>query len=394
MSHQDQTIPASAEVVVAGGGVIGTACAYYLAKRGVKVCLAEREDIGAGTTRAAAAAALLQTKTSAYKLGLASHSMQILDQLHQAFDSSFEFNHTGSLLVACDETELAVVKDMVSKLQSLGLDVQFLDGDDARRIMPVIGPKIIGASFSPSDAQINPLELVTSFARQARKLGAQLCTFTEVTHVETQGEKIVAVDTTRGKIMTETIVDATGVWSADLAKRVGFEIPVTPLKGELMVTEPMPPRMQGTLISARYLLSKASLEKSGDGTAPKRSVGITLVQVKHGNFIIGSTREVAGFDRRSTFAGICELSQQLVELSPSVSDLHIIRAYAGLRPITPDGMPIIARAPGLPGFIVAAGHGGDGLILSAITAEMVANLYTGQVEESIQLPLSFERFII
>jgi sarcosine oxidase subunit beta len=189
-------------------------------------------------------------------------------------------------------------------------------------------------------------------------------------------------------------VNASGVWAPHLAELIGMELPITPLKGELMITEPMPPMMRGTLISARYLLSKKMLESSKNREAPKRSVGITLVQVDHGNFLVGSTREQAGYDRRSTFAGVSELCRQLVDLAPPVANMHIIRSYAGLRPITPDGMPIIGRAPGLPGFIIAAGHGGDGLILSAITAEMVAGIYTGEADPFDYALFAADRFTV
>lgn len=392
MPDQSFALPRQAEVVVIGGGVVGAACAWSLAKRGVDVCLLERDDIGAGTTRAAAAAALLQTKTSPVKLKLASRSLQMLFDLHQEYERSFEFDHTGSLLAAMNEPELLVVKDMVANLTRLGLEVHFVDGDEARRMMPVLSPQIIGASHSPVDAKINPLELVTTYIRAAERCDAKIFTFTPVTGIDTRGEQIEAVVTPRGKILTGVIVDATGVWASELGEKIGVRIPILPLKGELLVTEPRPPQMRGTLIAASYLLSKSNLEKSSAGGKPVRSVGITLVQVDHGNFIVGSTRQVAGFDRRSTYAGIREMCRQLAQIAPGVANLHLIRAYAGLRPITPDGMPVISRAPGLPGFIVAAGHGGDGLILSAITAEMVSQIYSGEMEAAELAPFALSRF--
>jgi glycine/D-amino acid oxidase-like deaminating enzyme len=388
-NHRFKTI---ADVVVVGGGVIGTAIAYSLAKRGVDVCVVERHDIGDGTSCAAAVAALLQTKTSGAKLALASKSLALLDQVHQEFEGCFEFEHSGSLLAASSEAELTVIRDMLGQLNTLGLDVRFVTGDEARAIMPVAGPGIIGATYSPADAQISPLELVTAFADHAKRLGATLCTFTEVTGIERQGDRIVAVRTNRGTIYSNTVVNAAGVWARHVARLVGMELPVAPLKGELMITEAMPPMMRGTLISAGYLLSKKRLESSSDGQAPKRSVGITLAQVDHGNFVVGATRDQAGYDRRSTCAGIRELCRQLMDVAPRVATMHIIRSYAGLRPITPDGMPIVGRAPEVPGFIIAAGHGGDGLILSTITAEMVAEIYAGEAHSFDYSLLAADRF--
>ncbi|MEW5959162.1 MAG: FAD-dependent oxidoreductase [Chloroflexota bacterium] len=393
MSSNAHEPPKSAAVVIIGGGVIGTAIAYFLAGAGVEVCLLERRDIGAGTTSAAAAAALLQTKTSAKKLALASRSLALLDELAEQLDHCFEYEHSGSLLVANSEAEMDVVKNMAVTLQTLGLDVQWVAGDEARSMMPVLGPTIIGASYSPRDATINPLKLVLAYADAARRMGAKICTFTAVTGIETVGDRILAVLTHKGRIYTDTVVNAAGVWAPQLARLVGLDLPVAPLKGELLVTEPMPPMMRGTLIAAKYLLSKAQLEQTDGGETPKRSAGITLVQVERGNFIVGSTREQAGFDRRSTYAGIREVSWQLLELTPALANVHLIRAYAGLRPITPDGLPIIGRAPELPGFIMAAGYGGDGLVLSAVTAEIISTIMLkGTVAPDTLAPFSYDRF--
>jgi sarcosine oxidase subunit beta len=281
---------------------------------------------------------------------------------------------------------------MIRKLQALGLDVRLVDGHEARDIMPVLGPAVIGASFSPNDAQINPLELVIAYASAARRLGARLCTFTRVTDIKKNGQELLAVITDRGPVKTGLVINAAGVWSARVAAMVGEELPLKPLKGEILVTEAMPPMMRGTLISAKYLLSKSSAEAGSGNVAPRRSVGITLAQVAHGNLLVGSTREQADFDRRSTYAGISELSRQLLDIAPAVSNIHIIRAYAGLRPITPDGLPIIGRSPALPGFITATGHGGDGLILSAITGRFVADLATGTENPAELAPFTYDRF--
>ncbi len=392
MTNPNQDVPTSAEVVVIGGGVVGTSVAYFLSRAGVRVCLLERDDIGAGTTSAAAAAALLQTKTSAVKLALASESLALLDKLHDEFEQSFEFEHSGSLLAACSETELQVVQDVAATLQRLGLAVRMVDGAEAREMMPILGPTVVGASFSPADAQVNPLELVVAYANTARRLGAQLCTGVQVIGIEKQGAHILSVVTNKGKIRTDTVVNAAGVWATHVAQLVGLEIPVAPLKGELLITQAMPRRMRGTLISAKYLLSKTGTSATTNATSSKRTVGITLVQVARGNFLVGSTREPAGYDSRNTYTGISELCRLLTDITPSLANVHIIRAYAGLRPLTPDLMPIIGCAPSLPGFIAATGHGGDGLAFSAITGKIVSEIFTGTADPGKLNPFAWERF--
>ena len=367
-------LPHHADVVIIGGGVIGTVTAYVLARNGLSPLLIERKDIGSGTSSAAAAAALLQTKTSPNKLRIASHSLVLMDELHAQLGGRFEFSHTGSLLVASEPAEMALIREMNTSQKALGLDVQLLDGNQARQLMPILGEAVIGGSYSPRDAQINPLELVSVAANEAARLGASLCTFTEVNNIDVDHDRILAVGTSAGRVYTDTVVNAAGVWAPDIAQLAGITLPVEPLKGELLITERMPPMMQGTLIAAKYLLSKSELENAAQGNTTLRSVGITLVQVNHGNFVIGSTREPAGFDRRSTCAGVRELCGQLLDLTPSLASVRLLRSYAGLRPITPHGSPYIGRTPGIPGFIQATGFGGDGLVMSAITAEMISSL--------------------
>jgi len=391
MKSSNTELPSKVDLAIIGGGVIGTVTAYILAKAGFRVLVIERKDIGAGTSSSAAAAALLQTKTSAKKLSLANMSLKLLDNLHEQLDGQFEYAHTGSLLAANTESELQLVRNMNTNLKSLGLEVDFLDGEQARETMPVLGENVIGASYSPHDAQINPLELVSACAQAARQNGAIFETFTELLGIETSGNKIVAVYTSAGRVLTDTVINAAGVWASQIARMVNVSLPISPLKGELLITERRPPQMHGTLIAAKYLLSKARAEENTNEQATKRSVGITLVQVAHGNFVIGSTRDPQGLDKRSTYNGIRELVHQLLKLTPSLANVHLLRAYAGLRPLTPDGSPIIGRTPQLPGFIQAAGFGGDGLAMSAITADMILGILTGNQDNDLLANFSLDR---
>jgi len=392
MNSSATEFPSSVDVAIIGGGVIGTVTAFVLAKAGFQVLVLERKDIGAGTSSSAAAAALLQTKTSAKKLSLANQSLSLLDDLHEQLEENFEYAHTGSLLAANTEDELQLVRDMNFNLKSLGLDVEFLDGKQARQCMPVLGENVIGASYSPHDAQINPLELVTACAQAAKQNGAIFATFTGLSGIETSGDTIVALHTRVGRVLTDTVINAAGVWAPQVARMANVTLPVSTLKGELLITERRPPQMHGTLIAAKYLLSKARAEENTSGQAAKRSVGITLVQVAHGNYVIGSTRDPEGLDKRSTYDGIRELVHQLLELTPSLANVHLLRAYAGLRPLTPDGSPIIGKTPQLPGLIQAAGFGGDGLAMSAITANMILGILTGHQDDELLANFSLERF--
>lgn len=392
MNHSSH-LPESVDVAIIGAGVIGSVTAYKLSKAGFRVLVIEHKDVGSGTSSSAAAAALLQTKTSNDKLTLAFNSLQLLDQLHQELDERFEFLHTGSLLAATTEDEFALVNRMNSNLLDLGLDVALLDQKEAQKCMPILGDNIFGASYSPKDAQINPLELVVTCAQAAKEKKAVFSTFTQVEGIDFSNGVIQAVRTNKGRVKTKVVINAAGVWSPTIAAFVNYSLPITPLKGELLITERLPKQMQGTLISAKYLLSKAKAEGVSTTRNSDRTVGITLVQVAQGNFVIGSTRESADYDISSTYEGIHQLSSQLLDLTPRMANVHLLRAYAGLRPLTPDGTPIVSRTPELPGLIHATGFGGDGLAMSAITAELILGMLTDTANADYLKMFSLERFV-
>jgi glycine/D-amino acid oxidase-like deaminating enzyme len=265
MNPSPDILPNSIDVVIVGGGVIGSVTAYVLAKAKIRVLVVERQDIGSGTSSSAAAAALLQTKTSVKKLTLANQSLKLLDKLHEELNGCFEFAHTGSLLAACTEDEMQLIRDMNTNLSVMGLDVELLDERQAQKVMPVLGDNILGGSYSSKDAQVNPLELVVACAQAAKVYGAIFSTFTELQEIEILGDKIVAVQTSAGRVLTETVINAAGVWAPHIAEMAGVTVPVFPLKGELLVTERMPSQMHGTLIAAKYLLSKAKAEGEASG---------------------------------------------------------------------------------------------------------------------------------
>ncbi len=211
----------SAEVVIIGGGVVGSAIACFLARDGVDVCLLERGDVASGTAGAAAVAALMQTKTSVIKLALAKRSLDLLDDLHERFNRCFEYTHSGSLLVANSPAEMEVVENMAAKLHRLGLDVQLVSGDEARSIMPLLGSMTVGGSYSSRDAIINPLKLVVAYTAVARHNRANIYTFTKVTGIETSGNRIHAVLTNKGKIQCRKPACRAAEWIRSSTLSVG-----------------------------------------------------------------------------------------------------------------------------------------------------------------------------
>ncbi len=380
----------TADVAVVGGGVVGTAITYYLAKYGAKVCLLERGDIANGTSSAAANGVALQTKPPGPKQNLARASAKLFHGLSAELEADIEFVNEGGMLVAETEEQLELVSTKAQKSVELGLKVEILSARQTLSMQPCLTPHIVGAAYCAEDSITNPYLLALAFTRAARRLGATINTYTEVIDIEYQGDKIEAVVTKQGKILTDTVVNAAGPWSPKLAKMVGIDLPVEPRKGELLVTEAVPPTIRGVLISASYLLSKAL--PTADADKSKMTAGMYAAQAQRGNLVIGSTRQFADYDRSSSYQGIQTLLQQATTFMPLLANLHVLRSYAGLRPSSPDGLPILGRSSELPGFVIACGHEGDGIALSPITGQRIAALITGQITETEMAPFSPQRF--
>lgn len=381
----------STEVVVVGGGVVGTAITYYLAKHGVQVCLVEKGDITSGTSSACGHVVALQTKPPGPKLNLARESVALFHGLLDELEAGIEFQNDGGMIVAQTEAEVDFVQEKIRKLQKAGVNSEFVDSETARSLQPGLAPHILGASYCPEDSTVNPMKLALAYVQAARRLGAIIRTFTEAVGIAYQGNRISAVVTDQGDIPTETVVNAAGVWSPILADMVELDLPIAPRKGELFVTERIPPVWRGVLVSAGYLMSKAPADAK-QSTGQMRA-GVVGGRTRSGNFLIGSTREFAGFDRRSTYRGIRALIELVAEIVPAIGKVHVLRSYSGLRPSTGDGLPILGRSPSLPGFIVASGHEGDGIALSPITGKRIAELITGEVEDEKLAPFSWSRFM-
>ena len=381
----------SADVVVIGGGIIGTSVAYYLARMGVGVELVERRGIASATSSACADALVLQTKAPGPKLALATRSVRLYHGLGEELDCDLEFRNEGGMIAALDESELQYVSELVARLRAHGVPVELLDARTAMELQPAITPRVLAASHCSLDCHLNPLRVSTGFARAAARLGARFHLRTEVTGIQVQRGRITAVDTTGGRIDTPVVVDAAGAWSPAIARMAGIELDILPRRGQILVTEALPPLVRGRLFGARYLMSKLAKPsgKGGSGQGGYLS-GMVLGQQASGNFLIGGTREFVDFDTSTTYDGITDLARQAVELLPVLSGVQIIRAFAGLRPAPGDGLPTIRRYPEPEGFVVASGHEGDGICLAPVTGEIVAEIVAGHVDDYTQFLQTLE----
>ena len=377
----------TADVIVIGGGVIGTSIAYHLAREKVDVLVVEREGLAAGSSGACDGLVLVQSKKPGIHLTLARAGIARFRELTGELPSDIEFKQDGALVVISSEEELAAMERFVSEQERHGLDIRLLDTAQTRELEPCLSPAILGATFCPVEGQINPMALTHAFARGAVQAGARIVCREAVREITTAGGVVSGVVTDSQVYSAGTVVNAAGAYAAEIGRMVGLDVPIKPRRGQLLVTETVPPILNRCLVSANYIAAKFDPE-----IATRAGGGVSIEQTMAGSFLLGSTREFVGFDRRTTIEAHSQIARRTTEIIPGLKKRSVVRAFAGLRPYTPDGLPILGEVGSVPGFVMAAGHEGDGITLSGITGELIARLI---VSGRTRIPLEecrYERF--
>jgi sarcosine oxidase subunit beta len=365
-------VPKTAEVLIIGAGVIGASIAFHLTRHGIKPLVIEKNDPASGSSGACDGLVFLQSKRPGLHLQLALESRQRFDDLVDILGKDIEFRNPGGMCLIESETELGAMRLFADEQRRSGLKVELIDGDEARCREPSLSQKVIAATYSALDSQVNPYALTFALLRAAKSAGARILVGEGVTGIERAAGGVSGVLTDNGRIRAPVVVNAAGAWAAEVGRMAGLDIPITPRRGQILVTAAVPPLLRHCLISAQYVAAKFNPE-----LATKGGMGFSLEQAENGNILIGSTREFVGFDRRTTFDGIRTIADRIASVIPALKRVPVIRTFGGLRPYTPDGLPIIGKVEGLEGFIMAAGHEGDGIALSAITGELIADLIAG-----------------
>ncbi len=361
--------PETADVLIIGGGVIGTAVAYYLSLRKIQVTLLERGDLASGSSGACDGLVFMQSKKPGIHLQLALESRKRFERLADDLPVDIEYRKSGGMVVIETDAERAAMETFVDRQRESGADVALLDPDAARDREPHLSETIRGATWSPLDGQVNPMALTQGLALGAKRNGAAIMPHTPVKALQVDRRHIVSVETDNGRFQADVVVNAAGVHAPAIGRMAGLDIPIKPRRGQILVTGPAPPLISCCMLSATYIA-----EKFDPALAQGGGESVSLERTESGNLLLGSTREFVGYDRRTTVAGIRGIAERTARIVPGLRDVQIIRAFAGLRPYTPDGLPILGRVGTLDNFIMAAGHEGDGIALSPITGDLIAQL--------------------
>jgi glycine oxidase len=350
------------DVLVVGGGVVGASVAYHAAVAGAKVALLERDCLAAHASSAAAGMLLplgeARTKGPFLSFGLRSLTRfpALVEKLREHTGIDPEYEASGALHLAHSADQ---AQRLCDKARDLGVpELVWLDAAALRARAPYLARDLHGALWSPREAHVQSGRLALAFARAASALGARIETGVEVTGLLQQAGCVRGVETLRGLRRAGAVVLCTGAWSARCAGWLpgAWPLPVEPAAGQVL-----------------------ALERPASGLREILAAGPTyLVPKRDARLLVGATQDRVGFDHRVTAAGLAQLLAGALALLPSLATCAFHGAWSGLRPATPDGLPIVGPLPGVSGLFVATGHFRNGILLAPITGELIADLLAGR----------------
>lgn len=358
------------EVIVAGAGVIGCAIAYSLQRAGAQVTLVERQHVGAGASSAAAGMlAPLAENTSTGPLGtLALAGLKAFhDQANELIAESgidFEFRREGILRIAESADDERELRDLLRVRSEGGPQLEWLERGTLQKLEPALGPSVIGALYMPGEGHVHPGRLTAALASAAVRRGARLLESWPVESLEREGERVTGVHGADGVLLADKVVLAEGAWLDIGLSAPPACLPVYPVRGQMAAVIQTPTPIQRTVYShSGYLVPKA------DGT-----------------IWIGATEEhEAGYDATVTVEGLDFLLTAARRLVPALGAARYLRSWAGLRPCATDRLPILGPLPELENVFVAGGHFRNGILLSLITGQLMAEvLTTGTIPDAIK----------
>lgn len=363
-------------VTIIGGGVVGSATAYYLAKNGLTdVVLLERDYLSSGST-GRCGGGIRQQWSERMNVRLAMRSVEHFKNFEREVGLNIEYFQGGYLLLAYTEEEEALFKKNVAMQQEEGLDVVLLSREETARKFPFMNLEGLKLSaYCPSDGHANPHLTTFGYAKAAEKMGVEVLTHTDAKRVLVENGKIRTVVTDRGEIETGIVVNAAGGYSHQAGEMVGLNLPTESYRHQIFVTEPLEHILDPLVIS---FVNNFYIRQTGSG-----------------NFIMGQgdRDELPGLEITPTWKFLKEMSDKMPRFFPFLKDVRILRHWAGLYNMSPDAQPIIDRSNEIEDFYFAIGFSGHGFMLAPAVGEALAEWIVFGEPRSVDISnLSLQRF--
>ena len=352
----------SADVVIVGGGIVGSSVAYHLTQQGCRnVLVLEREaHQGLGSTGKSMGGVRAQFATKV-NIQMSLYSIPFLARFEELTGHPSGYRAQGYLFVASSERHLEYLRANQARQVELGFaQAKLLKPEDVLRIVPQLrGDDVVGGSFCASDGFVDPYSVMNGFAARAVERGARIEKGVEVTAILRDESGVAGVETRRGRVSTRTVVNAAGAWAAQVARMAGVQLPVEPLRRMLVPTEPFPQIAH----EAPMTIDMAT----GFHFRPE-ALGLLLAW--------NDPEEKPGFKTTFDSAFVEKILMCAVKRVPCFEDLQVnpARGWAGLYEVTPDHHAILGPVPQVPGFFLANGFSGHGVMHSPATGRILADL--------------------
>lgn len=371
-------LPQTAQIVIVGGGVMGASTAYHLALRGCRdiVLLEKQPFFGLGATGKCAGGIRYQFSTE-INVRLSLLSLPMLDRFEEETGQPIDLRYCGYLFLLTNEEDLAAFKRNVALQRGLGVPTEWLSGDEIRRRIPQLAAEdVLAGTFHAGDGLADPNGVVAGYIAAARRLGVKAYTDTAVTAIDSANGRIMAVQTNRGRITCDTVVNAAGPWSAVVSQMAGIPLPVVPIRRQMLTTTPLPDLADDFPFVIDFAQSLYFHRESG---------GILTG--------MSNPDQAPGFDES------IDEEWEFVHMEAAIARLPLLEKagrvanWAGLYEVTPDAHPIISGVPALEGYVVVSGFSGHGFmhgpIAGLLTAELILD---GQAHTLDISALDYGRF--
>ncbi|MDQ2798270.1 MAG: glycine oxidase ThiO [Armatimonadota bacterium] len=358
------------DFLILGGGVIGLSTAYHLSRQGASVMVLDAGEPGQASAAAAGMLApLAETSAPGPFLDLALDSLrrypEYIAALREETGQELQIHGPGMLRVARTDEEEAALCRALAWQPSLGLPLTRLTGAEVRRLEPSAASDIQAAVLSPMEKYIEPRRLLAVLAAACRRHGVQIISDYPATALQTSAGRTEAILAGSSRHTFGNLVVSVGAWSRILGQWLGFDFPVTPLRGQMLALGPQSPSLLSHTLYTH---------------------GAYLVPRPDGRIVAGATEEWAGFTPETTEAGIAGLRQEAARLVPMLAEWPLHSAWAGLRPVSVDGLPLLGRLPGWENVHIATGHGRNGILLTPVTGALMADYLL----RDVPLPVAFD----
>jgi glycine oxidase len=363
------------EVVIIGAGIIGSAIALELRSRGVKTLLLEKAVPGAESSSAAAGMLAPQTEAAlpdpSFELGLMSRELYPawVERIQEVSGLEVGYARDGGVRPASSEAELDRALAQLAWQKERGLRIERLDREATHRLVPGIHAACAGALYFPDEAQVDPRLLMRALALATARVGVEHLSATTVRRIRTRGDRLEAIELSDRTVACERAVIAAGAWSSTIE---GADLPkdaVQPARGQMLALDAgRPPFRPYVFAQKGYLVPR-----------------------KDGRVLVGATVELAGYDKAVTAGGLADLLSAALETVPALRSARVVETWSGLRPWTPDHLPILGRTS-IEGLHLATGHYRNGILQAPATAALIADQICGTTPSLDLAAFSVERF--